>query len=269
MKNSPALKALDFAQFLQPDLPRERFERQIERLAGEVRASYDSLVTGGAAPGAVSRVHALKYVLCERHGFAESPDRAESPDYYLLPRLLDTGIGHPLALAILTCACAREIGWAVDMVILPGGRGICRIEEEGERLFFDPAKVMKLLQAHDLRALLKEALGDRAELSLSYLEPVTDEQAVIAHQNLLKSRFIALEEYDAALKLVEKMIEYAPDEYRLRLDAGVLCARLGRGPQALSYLEYYIDRAPSALDRADARALMEQVRYDMRAQLND
>ena len=164
----------------------------------------------------------------------------------------------PITLSILYIHAGRLNGWVVDGVNFPG-HFLCRIEYGGERVIFDPFAQCAIMEAPDLRRLIKKIHGERAELSAGYYAPCSNRDTLIRLQNNVKLRLIEAEEYEEALSCVEQMRLVDPREYRLLFDAGILYAKTGRGGQAVEVLEEYIRRAPDARDRRDAEAVLRQL----------
>jgi regulator of sirC expression with transglutaminase-like and TPR domain len=107
---------------------------------------------------------------------------------------------------------------------------------------------------------VKQALGPQAELSVTYFEPADNRSLLVRLQNIVKTRQIEAEDYEAALQTVTAMRAVDPHEYRLLLDQGVLCARLDMAPVAIAALEAYIEKAPSDRDRHEAAMLLQQLK---------
>ena len=115
------------------------------------------------------------------------------------------------------------------------------------------------MAASDIRSIVKAALGDSAELSASYFEPVSNRDILINQYNFIKSHQIEISDYEGALQTIEVMRLVAPGEFRLLLDAGVLYSRTGQNEKAIPALETYIERAPDHNDRYDAELLLEHI----------
>src|SRR5690606_10569173 len=118
-----------------------------------------------------------------------------------LVRVIDRRKGLPIAISILYIHAGRAQGWNVVGLSFPG-HVVIRLEEEGHRLIADPFNGGKVLQAPDLRSLVKNALGDKAELSADYYNPATNREMLIRLQNNIKLRQVESEDYEEALKTV-------------------------------------------------------------------
>ncbi len=259
----PALVALALAAFNLPEISTGRYVTHLEKMAYDVAARFDVLIKEGSTDDAGTRLAALKHVISDRYGYAAFGDAHENLEAANLIRVIELRRGLPLALALLYVHAAQAQGW--DVCVLDFFQdAICRIEHDGVRLIFDPAQGCRVLQAPDLRALVKARQGAGAELSAQYYEPVPNRALVIALENHIKSRLIEGGDYVQALEVIARMEQISPDEYRLWLDAGVLQARTGQKGKAVMSLEKYISVAPPGRDRDEAFLLMQQIQEDIR-----
>lgn len=254
-----AKTALYMAALDQPGLSLDRYETHIHRLVEEVRERHDALLQAGAKDEAQTRLAALKHIIADKHEYSGDTENYDDLQNASLIRVIDRRRGMPIALAILYIQIGRLLGWAVYGLNLPG-HFVCRIDQDGQRLIFDPFNRCEILQAPELRQLVKKTLGPQAELSVDYYEPADNRTILVRLQNNIKLRLIEAEDYEGALKAVQAMRAIDPEEYRLLLDAGVLYARTNRLQDAIKTLESYIAKAPGDRDRREAAALLDQLR---------
>ena len=235
----------------------ERYVRQTKKIFEDVGARHEALLAEGAEDDARTRLASLKYVISDQHGY-DVVD-GESLEVADLMRVIDLGKGNAAALCVLYMDAARKMGWEIEGLNFPKVF-LCRLEKDGERVIFNPSQGCKMMEAHDLRALVKEGLGEEAELSNAYYDGLGARDTAVHLCNALKLRHIEMGDYRAALELVLRMREVAPDEYRLLLDAGVLHARLNQRDEAVGALEMYVDQAPDYYDRHEALMLLDELR---------
>lgn len=248
--SAPRLKASSYGKYL----------HHLDKVAVEVRARYEALVEAGSADDCGVRLAALKHVLCDVHAYTGDFEEG-NPDNASLIRAIDRAKGAPICLAILYIHAARVMGWDVAGLDVPG-LFVCRIEHGGQRIVFDPSDHCRVLEAPDLRAIVKSRLGRGAELSASYFVPIGNRDWLVRMQNIVKLRLIEGGDYVGALECVERMRVLCPDEFRLLLDAGVLYAKTHKTDAAIEALEGYIVRAGDARDRRDATLLLNQLREE-------
>lgn len=249
--------ALALSLVFLPGLHIDRYRQHIRKVTDHViedfsarrRQEEDSLSL---------RMQVLRKVMFEAHGYTGSLEEGETLDNNRLIRVIERRRGAPAALALLYIALAAGAGWDASGVDFPG-RFLVRLDVEGARAIVNPFSGGVELQAPDLRRLLKETLGAGAELSHTYYQPLSRRAVLTKLQNTLKKKLIDLEEYAEAVQVVETIEAFAPDEYRILFDKGVLYAKLGQKRQAVDALRLYADRAPDPSDRQQARLLILQI----------
>ncbi|MDB5490582.1 MAG: Protein sirB1 [Micavibrio sp.] len=251
--------ALYLAAVEQPGLSLDRYENHIKALSNEVGERYTMLLDAGAEDNAGTRLAAIKHILVDKYDYNGDTETYDDLQNASLTRVIDRRKGMPISLAILCIQIGRNLGWTIYGLNLPG-HFVCRLDMGAARLIFDPFDKCSLLQAPDLRRLVKRSLGEKAELSTTYYEPADNRTILIRLQNNIKLRRIEAEDYEGALRIVEGMRAIDPDEYRLLLDAGVLYARTNKLQSAIETLEAYIAKAPGDRDRAEAAVLLRQIR---------
>lgn len=256
-----AATALTLSSLLHPGLILDRYQNHLEKLARDVTGKYAALRASGMDDSLDARITALRGVISSSCGYgSDEKEHAELYDADLI-HVIDSRTGSPVALAILYLHAAHAQGWNAQGLDIPGGYAVL-MERDGQRAICNPAAGFQIMQAFDLRRLVKRALGKKAELSASYYEPVSRRAVLIRLQNIVKTRQIVAEDYEGALRSVLAMRAFDPQEYRLLLDQGVLCARLDMNTQAIAALEDYIVRVPKnrSRDRHEAAALLQQLK---------
>ncbi|MCC6597258.1 MAG: transglutaminase family protein [Alphaproteobacteria bacterium] len=253
-----AQAALALALLDRPGISPGPYFHHLKRLVAEVGERHLHLLEGGAVDDVMTQLAALKHILYDSHGYTGDVRHYDDLQNASLICTIDRSLGLPVVLCILYIHVARAQGWHMDGLNIPG-HFVCRIEKAGQRALFDPFDSCRLLEAPDLRFLVKKALGPQAELSASYYESAENREILLRLQNNIKSRQVELEDYDAALKTVERMRLFAPEEYRLFLDAGVLYARTGQPVAAIGMLERYVAQTPDPVERREAELFLRQL----------
>lgn len=248
-----ALSALDH-----PGIKAGRYLHHLKVLGDDVAAQYQALLKEGKPDDLKTRLETLKDVLHGAFHYSGDRDTYEDLQNADLIRVIDRAKGLPVALSVLYITAARAQGWEIDGLDMPG-HFVCRLEKDGERLMFDPFDDAHILEAPDLRRIIKKTLGEHAELSAEYYNPASNRDILMRLQNNIKYRQIEAEDYEAALKTVQKMQKVDSGEWRLLLDAGVLYARTGRVKEAIEALARYIEKAPDIRDRMEAELLLNQL----------
>lgn len=253
--------ALSFAAAMHDGLNLDRYQNHLKKRCDEVAQRHVELLAAGAEDNVETQLAALKHILSDKDGYAGEMqnDNIETANF---ARTIDRRQGCSIAVCIVFLHVARARGWVCDALNI-GGYFVARLDKDGARIIFDPSQACRILQAQDLRQLVKDAMGPGAELSASFYEPVSNKSALIHLQNIIKHKQIHSEDYAGALHSVEMMRDVDPDEYRLLLDAGVLYTRVQQPQKAIRALEQYIERVPDVRDRYDAEVLLAQIHEDM------
>ncbi len=254
-----ARTALALAAMAQPGVSLDRFFNHLKKLSETAKEKHDELLQAGAKDDAETILASLKRSVVEENGYAGDVDTYDDLQNASLIRVIDRRKGLPVTLAILYIHIGCSNGWDVAGLDFPG-HFLCRVEKDGRRVIFDPFYDCRILEAPDLRALVKKIKGPGAELSSSWFEPAPNMDILIRLENNIKYRQIEIEDYAGALRTVETMRLMAPDEFRLLLDAGVLYARTDQTMVAIRMLEEYIKKSPRESDRHDASMLLRELK---------
>lgn len=258
-----AVAAIALAALDQPGISADRYLHHLKILAEETGTHYLTLLEDGGQENAETRLAALRHVLSDEHGYSGDTQNYDDLQNANLIRVIERNKGLPIALCVLYIHVARAQGWDIAGLNIPG-HFACRLDVGAERLIFDPFEDCKVLEAPDLRFLVKKTMGPHAELSAAYFEPASNRDILVRLQNNIKHRLVEAEDYAGALKIVERMRAIDPSEFRLLLDAGVLYARVEQTRAAIDALEDYIKKAPKDRswdgERHDAQLLLDELR---------
>ncbi len=254
--------ALAMASMDSPGISIDRFQNHITNLIKEVADRHVLLLKEGADDDAATQLAALKHIIADQYEYVGDGENYDDLQNVNLMRVIERRKGMPVALALIYIHVGQAQGWQVEALSFPA-HVVCRIEKHGVRILFDPFNRCDVLQAPDLRNLLKTLVGEHAELSTTYYDPATKRALLIRMQNNIKLRQIEGEDYLGALKTIDVMRLLDPKEYRLLFDAGVLYARTNQAVAAIEALEAYLDRAPADEDQHDAWMLLQQIKSDL------
>lgn len=250
--------ALKISALQHPGISLGRYTNHLAKLVSSVEDRHEYLLGSDYDDELETRLAALKDVIARDEGYCGDVDDYDNIQNTDLIRVIDRRKGIPITLSLLYLHVARALGWTAYGLAIPG-HFIVRLDMQGGRLLFDPYNDCKILEAPDLRHLIKSRLGPDAELSASYFEPSSNRAILIRLQNNIKSRLIENEDYKHALEVVEVMRLIAPDDYRVLFDAGVLYARTGAAKSAREVLIQYLEQAPSHVNCDDAVVLLQQI----------
>jgi len=255
----PAVCALLLAALDRPRVPLERYRHHLSQL---VRDTADLGAELGAATSLEARLQALHQVIVERHGYGGDERTYEDLQNANLMRVIDRRKGLPVSLGLLYIHAARGQGWPIDGLAFPG-HFLLRLELDGAREILDPFHGRRR-QPADLRELLKSMAGPEAELRPEHTTPVGNRDILLRLQNNIKLRLLRDERPEAALKVIESMLLFAPGHGPSWHEAGLLHANLGNLRAAILGLEHCLELG------ADTKTLHEAVRVlqEIKARLN-
>lgn len=256
------MAAISLAAQDSPELSVEKYYYHIQKMITQTRERFDALINAGSADDAATRLAALKHVIADEHEYRGDQKTYDDLQNANIIRVIERRKGLPIALAILYVHVGQAVGFEVNALSFPA-HVICRLDHGSERIIFDPFDGCKVMQAPDLRQLLKNLLGEKAELSADYYQASTKRQMLVRLQNNIKLRQIEAEDYAGALHTVEALRKIDPEEYRLLLDSGVLSARTGQLKRAIAQLEEYISKAPDSPNRYEAELFLREIKDNL------
>jgi regulator of sirC expression with transglutaminase-like and TPR domain len=245
--------ALALASFERPQAGPARYREHLEVLAQDVGRHP------GAVGGVAERARALNEIILLKYGYSGDALTYDDLQNANLMRVVDRRKGLPVALGILYMHAGRAQGWETVGLAFPG-HFLVRLSNGPERLILDPFHGGRICTAAELRELLKATAGSESELRTEHYAPVSDRDVLLRLQNNLKARLIQAERYERAVVVAETMLMLAPDLAELWREAGLLHARLGNMRSAAAALEQFVLRAPDAMARRQASALLRQLR---------
>jgi regulator of sirC expression with transglutaminase-like and TPR domain len=239
------------------DRPGVRLGWYREHLADLAREVGEAAEAG--PPTLAGRIKALQTVIAERYGYTGDALTYDDLQNANLIRVIDRRKGLPVALGILYIHAGRAQGWEIAGLNFPG-HFLVGMSFAGQRAIIDPFNAGRTVNAAELRALLKQSVGEDAEIDPDYYEPVSTRDVLMRLQNNIKSRLIHQSEYEAATAVVESMLMFAPGCVSLWREAGILNARVGRVAAAIAALEEYLSKGGDGAARHEAAALLQRLR---------
>ncbi len=251
--------AIAFSYLNTPTVDPVQFNDHIHALKVEFKDIYDNLCAKENSDSVFVQAQALKMIMVDICNFCGDDKDYDNLDNINLFNVMSRRKGLPISLCIIAISLCRSMGWHADGINFPG-HFMMRLEKEGARVLIDPFQSCQILEAKDLRLILKNIVGEYAELSNNYYTPCTNRDTLLRFQNNLKYRHIDAENYDDALVIVHRMALIAPQDHRLNLDKAVLYARLDQVHAAIDNIKIYIDNTAEPYDRQEAQDFLNQLR---------
>jgi regulator of sirC expression with transglutaminase-like and TPR domain len=174
--------------------------------------------------------------------------------------VLDRRRGPANSLGLIWLFLGQRQGWPVESLTFPGHCLLRLSDASGRRLIVDPFWAGRVCDASALRELLKAAAGLGAELEPGHYEAQTNRGVLLRLQTAVKLRYLRHAELDLALRTVETMQLFAPDQIALWREAGLMHLRQGNLRASIAALEQFVTRAPNSAARHRTCVLLEDLR---------
>jgi regulator of sirC expression with transglutaminase-like and TPR domain len=249
--------ALILASADRPGVSMEPYLRHIDQLASDV-CEYTRDITNSDKILEV-RIESLVQVIVKRYGYGGSDVVFDDLDAANLMRVIDSRSGLPIAIGILFIAAAQTQGWAVTGLDFPG-RFLVRLDAGGTRKIIDPFADGAIIEAPDMRAMFKAVVGNHVELTPEHYRAMGNRDILARLQGNIKSRLIQRERWDDALKIIEAMLMFQPDQINLWHEAGLLYARMDRIVDAIRALEEFLGRTQTGKKSHKVAMLLQELR---------
>ena len=176
-----------------------------------------------------------------------------------LIRVIERRKGLPVSLGVIWLHAAHASGWGAYGVDFPG-HFLVALAGRGEQLVVDVFNGGGTMDARDLRVLIKQFEGDKAELRPGLLRPMSSRAVLVRLQNNIKGRRLAAGDLKGALDCTEDMLRIAPDSSLLWREAALMNQRLDRVSAALRCFERFLALVPQGDAASRARAAMDELR---------
>lgn len=247
--------ALLIAALDRPTLPVARYQRHFRNLADKV-GKY-ARIDDGPVP-VDEMTDALKQILTRNYGYGPG-NHTSDEDCHDLTRVVDSRAGGGETLAILYQETARRLGWAVQVLKVPG-RLLIRLESEGERAIVDPLGDGNPLDPADIRAIVKAFGGNDAELTPGGLEPLSGVDLLLRLFAARKALLLRDKRLEDAADVIDTALLIAPAEATLWRERGLINARLDRIRDAIDALEEYLRLGDGDDSRYHTTILLQELR---------
>ncbi len=248
-------------QFARIDTPEANWRAGAEALSTLARQAVRAAIGNPDAEAGdlAERANTLGAVLHELAGFdGDSQDYDNLANANLL-RVLERKRGLPVALGILWLHAAEAAGWGAHGVDFPGHFLVALTSGRGQVLI-DVFHGGAPLGAPELRQLIKQVEGEKAELRPGLLVAMSKRNVLLRLQNNIKLRRLRAGDIPAALACTEDMLRLAPNHALMWREAGLMNQRLDRIGAALSCLDRCLELEPEGPVASRVRLVQEELR---------
>ncbi|MBI3654360.1 MAG: transglutaminase family protein [Acidobacteria bacterium] len=243
-----------------PRLDVALYLEKLERLGDRVRER------AAQAQNALEVLACLNTSLFDELGFQGNRENYYDPRNSFLNEVIDRRIGIPITLSVVYIEVARQSGFALHGIGLPG-HFIVGYLQPPENLFIDVFNGGRLLGENALADLVAGMSGGKLAFHPSQLLPVTKKQIITRMLANLLGIYSGSQDYSRAVATIERILILMPESLAHQRDYGLLLAQLGKTSKAIEQLETYLQQMPEA---TDAETITEQIKKlkQARARLN-
>lgn len=245
--------ALRFARDIAyPTLAVDQYLLRIESLAKTAR---QRLALGKPL---TERAEALSDFLFYQENYRGNHEAYHDPQNSFLNCVLDRKLGIPITLSVLYVAVARRLGLPAYGIGLPG-HFIVGLFEEGQEVLIDPFNAGLRLSVSECDQLVRESTGYEGPFQPKWLAPVSPINLLSRMLNNLVHAYIHQEDWNAAITVIQHLLQVQPEiDFHLR-DLGYLYMYNGSLRLSAKYLEEYLRRSPDAEDFENVRNSLQIV----------
>jgi len=210
-----------------------------------------------ASGRAEDRAKALSAILHDRHDYSGNTAYYDDPQNSNLMSVIDTRKGLPVTLGILYMHAARSQGWHVEGLRFPRHFLIrlqgANLSRDGQ-VIMDPFHGGRILNARDLRGLVREMSTGRAELKPEFFDAVTDRDILVRMLNNLKNLSLKVNDAGQAVNILTRLAMIDPQHMQHHFEMGMLLAHAGRTDAARETLLFCL----AHMDKSGKHELMKQ-----------
>jgi regulator of sirC expression with transglutaminase-like and TPR domain len=248
--------ALAIAQDADPQLDFDAIELEMDVFAARLKRRLPADVS------TIQKIRMLNHFFYGELGFAGNINDYYNPDNSYLNRVLQTRRGIPISLAIVYIELAQQIDLNIKGISFPG-HFLMKLSVPSGEIILDPFNGASLSR-EDLEERLEPYLPtDEFPIDLtlaSYLQSAHPREILGRMLRNLKGLFYEQKQWEALLKVEERLVILLPDEIAERRDRGLTYANMDCPQAALQDLEAYLAQRPYAADAPGLRNKLPELR---------
>jgi regulator of sirC expression with transglutaminase-like and TPR domain len=240
--------------YAEPDCSPQRVLEQVRAWAAQLRVR----VAPDASPFA--RLRLLNRFFFGELGFAGAGDDDQSAHNSYLHRVIERRRGIPITLSILYMELGRAAGLKLEGVSFPG-HFLVRLGLHAGTVFIDVHGGGATLSTDDLRRRLRATLPGESDPPLAPFLRAASEQEILARMlRNLKSIHWQAQQWEAALEVVNRLLDLLPEAVQERLDRAQLYERLECPRAAVADLVAYLSLSAAPADSAEVKRRLASLR---------
>lgn len=251
--------ALHLARLDDPSCDLASYQHCLDDLAADLERSIGDLArTNDQVISPRDLAIAFQNVIPGYHGFQGDEDNYDDVDNANLIRVLERRRGLPVALSLLYLHAAQKCGIDLVGIDFPG-HFLLRLQAGSERVLIDPFHNGIILEAAELRELLKAFQGLDAELQPQHYREADDIAILLRLQNNIKVRALRNGDLAYAAEILDRCLLIAPDNAGLWHQIGTLYARLNQDQKALDAFNQFLKLNHDPRHQRRIMALVEEL----------
>lgn len=155
------------------------------------------------------RARLLTALLADHEGLSGDTQDYENPANADLSMMFERRRGLPVTLSLLYVALARRVGWAAQVLGLPG-HVVVALGGDSDRILLDPFDHGRRIDASGLAELVDRALGGHVAPSAEHLRPLSNREVLVRLLTNQATRARRKGDAARALVLAARMTALAP-----------------------------------------------------------
>jgi regulator of sirC expression with transglutaminase-like and TPR domain len=243
--------ALAIAWLDNEELDVDAYVREVDRMAGEIKAALPADPTGAA------RLAALDKFLFHENGFHGSRTEYYHRSNSYLNEVIDDREGLPITLSVLYIELGRRLGLRIEGVGLPSHFIVRFVPEKGPSQLIDVFDAAKPLSRDDAATLVRQNAG--IPLGDEHLAAVTNRAILVRMLNNLLNLAQSERNLARMLRYVDAMVVLEPDQAATRGMRALVRLESGRRDEALADLDWLLERKPENIDLDRVRELRRKI----------
>ena len=194
--------------------------------------------------------------LFEEVGFSGNTSDYYNPDNSFLHRVLQTGIGIPITLAIIYMSVSTRVGLHCYGAGLPG-HFLVGLSEPN--LYLDPFNGGTLLSTTECRTQVLENFGGQVKWQEEFLAPCSNREILFRMLTNLKQIYIDSNEYLPLILVLERLSIINPSLFTLYKELAWCHLKIRDTSTAYEYLDKYVQSATAFGKGNDAKREAEDI----------